>query len=595
MKTTGEMEHILRQQGLLRDVMKFGKDDRESELFGLTYDSREVNTGTLFICKGSTFRAEYLEEAIRRGCAAFLMDEQTFEEMPDVGQMICKNEITGIWMEKNKEGQGGPVNQTEQDCSAGHISEDIRDKKNRGSGNRIVTGLVVTDIRKAMAAVSAVFYDYCPGKPKLTGITGTKGKTTTAWYLKAMLDLWQKEQGGKETGLISTVENYDGTGHQEAVMTTPEAPVIHKYLANAREKGLSHMTMEVSSQALKYKRVRGMQFQVGIFLNISEDHISPQEHVDFEDYFSAKLSMLRQTGTACINLDCEHTDRILKAARKSGRIVTFGAHQDADIRYSNMRLEEKTNEKEHCIYEINAEASGCVNGAEGGIKNSNGGRHLTFQVTCDRFTEQFSLAMRGCFNIENAMAAIAAAYVYGVPVHCMKQALAETTVPGRMESFISKDGKICGLVDFAHNRLSFERLFDAVYGEYSAYRNIITVFGCPGGKALNRRRELGIIAGLFSDYVCITSDSPGVECQAKIAGEIRNYVEMTGCPCSCVAERKEAVRYAVSVAAQNSEPTLILVLGRGSERFQKIGNQTCAYPKDANLVEQAIGEYDQNK
>lgn len=523
MKTTGEMERILQQQGLLRDVMKFGKDDRESELFGLTYDSREVNAGTLYICKGSTFRAEYLEEAIRRGCAAFLMDEQTFEGMPDVGQIVYEN----------------------------------------------VTGFVVTDIRKAMAAVSVAFYDYCPGMPNLTGITGTKGKTTTAWYLKAMLDLWQKEQGGKETGLISTVENYDGTEHQEAVMTTPEAPVIHKYLANAREKGLSHMTMEVSSQALKYKRVRGMQFQVGIFLNISEDHISPHEHVDFEDYFSAKLSMLRQTDTACINLDCEHTDRILKAARKSGRIVTFGKHQDADIRYSNVKMETEKNLKEH-------------------VK-------LTFQVTCDKFTEQFSLAMRGCFNIENAMAAIAAAYVYGVPVHCMKQALAATTVPGRMESFISKDGKICGLVDFAHNRLSFERLFDAVYGEYSAYRNIITVFGCPGGKALNRRRELGIIAGLFSDYVCITSDSPGVECQGKLAGEIRNYVEMTGCPCSCVAERKEAVRYAVSVAAQNSEPTLILVLGRGSERFQKIGSQTCAYPKDASLVEQAIGEYNQNK
>lgn len=536
MITTGTVRQVLDEKGLLKAV----KGELGQNILGLTYDSREVQEGTLFICKGSAFKKEYLLEAIQKSCIAYLTEK----------------DVLGIFKETECEGILG------REMAA-------------------ATVFLVTDIRKAMAVVSAAFYEYVPGMPKLTGITGTKGKTTTAWYLKAMLDEWQKEKGEvqigqqghmmdgaypkqkwKETGLISTVENYDGIRREDSVMTTPEAPVIHQMLANARMAGLSHMTMEVSSQALKYKRVRGLKFQVGIFLNISEDHISPTEHADFEDYFSAKLSMFRQTEVACVNLECDHRERVLKAARKSGRIVTFGRKKDADIRYDEVHLE-------------------------------NG--RLTFRVTGNGFSERFSLGMKGRFNIENAVAAIAAACVYGVPVACMKRALERTRVPGRMESFVSKDGKICAVVDFAHNRLSFERLFDAVFQEYTSYRKIITVFGCPGGKSLNRRRELGIIAGLFSDYVCVTSDSPGMECPEQIAEEISAYVEMTGCVSSYVADRGDAVRHAVKMAAESYEPALILVLGRGSEKFQKIGSQICAYPTDASLVKQMLGQYDLKK
>lgn len=517
MITTETIRQILTEKGLL----KAATGELGQSILGLTYDSREVQEGTLFICKGSAFKKEYLLEAIQKGCIAYLTAEC---------EMVSEDETV-----------------PEDEAS---YEEFIRKSSK-------VAGFLVSDIRKAMAAVSAAFYEYVPGIPKLTGITGTKGKTTTAWYLKAMLDEASIEENRRETGLISTVENFDGISRKDSVMTTPEAPVIHQMLANARTAGLSHMTMEVSSQALKYKRVRGLQFQVGIFLNISEDHISPNEHADFEDYFSAKLSMFRQTEVACVNLDCDHRERVLKAARKAGRIVTFGRKKDADIRYDEVHLE-------------------------------NG--RLTFRVTGKDFSERFSLGMKGRFNIENAVAAIAAACVYGVPVSCMKRALEQTTVPGRMESFVSKDGKICAMVDFAHNRLSFERLFDAVFQEYASYKKIITVFGCPGGKSLNRRRELGIIAGLFSDYVYVTSDSPGMECPEKIAEEISAYVEMTGCLSSYVADRGDAVRYAIKMAAENYESAMILVLGRGSEKFQKIGSRICAYPTDASLVQQIFLE-----
>ena len=509
--TVTEITMVLEKRGLLREpfLCKYEKGSSEyknedPEVKWLTCDSRTVVPGTLFICKGAAFRPEYLLQAVEQGCVAYISEQ--------------KMKVEGT-----------------------------------------VRGLVVTDIRKAMAVVSAAFFGYQPGNPILTGITGTKGKTTTAWYLKAMLDAWEKEKGGRETGLISTVENYDGKKHEDAVMTTPEAPVIHEMLASARENQVSYLTMEVYSQALKYRRVKELRFQVGIFLNISEDHISPVEHEDFEDYFSAKLSIFRQTETACINLDSDYREQIQIAAQRAGRVVTFGKDSRADIRCSAVRIEK--------------------------------GR-ISFRVTCDRFPQRFYLGMRGRFNVENAMAAIAAAYVYGVPVSCMKQALEETKVPGRMETFYSRDGKICGVVDFAHNRLSFEKLFDAACREYGEYGRIITVFGCPGGKALNRRRELGILAGRFSDFVCITSDDPGMECQEEIAGEVKRYVELTGCPCKSIADRKEAIRYAVELARESREKTLILALGRGSEKFQKIGRRAYACPTDSQMMREQLSAGD---
>ena len=490
----------LQERGLLKGVTGELPD---REIAWMTCDSRNAVRDTLFICKGAAFLPEYLEEAAEKGSMAYISEKPVWvrEELP---------------------------------------------------------GLIVTDIRKTMALVSALFFGYEPGKVKLTGITGTKGKTTTAWYLKAMLDAWEKSHGRPETGLISTVENYDGISRRDAVMTTPEAPVIHEAIHNAAGAGLRYMTMEVSSQALKYGRVRELTFQAGIFLNISEDHISPREHADFEDYFSSKLSIFRQTETACVNLDSDHADWILKAAGKAGRVVTFGQDPGADLRCSDIKV--------------------------------SGGR-VSFKVDCDRFSEVFVLGMKGSFNIENAMGAIAAAYVYGIPAAVMKEALAKAKVPGRMEHFVSRDKKICGVVDFAHNRLSFEKLFSAVLLEYEKYGKIITVFGCPGGKALNRRRELGIIAGLFSDQVIITCDDPGMECQEDIAGEVRTYVELTGCPVQCISERREAVEQAVRMAAGSSGPALILLLGRGSERFQQIKGQARPYPTDSCLMQGALEAY----
>ena len=491
MITTYEIENILKEKELL---CRAERNVKPAEIKWVTCDSRKVVPGTLFICKGAGFRSEYLLEAIDCGCVAYV------------------SEVRRVTPPS-------------------------------------VRGFVVNDIRKAMAEISAAFFEYRPNCLNLTGITGTKGKTTTAWYLKAMLDEWQREEGKPETGLVSSVMNFDGFRRTDAVMTTPEAPTLHEMIAKERVAGGRYMTIETSSQALKYDRVHGLKFQVGVFLNISEDHISPA------DYFQSKLSIFSQCETACVNLDCAYAERILEAAKQAKRLVTFGRHPQADLRYDKIRMKEDM---------------------------------LSFRVISPQFMERFSLKMKGSFNIENAMAAISAAYVYGVPLHCMKRALEETCVPGRMEIFENQSRKICAIVDYAHNRLSFRKLFQTVFAEYGSYQKVITVFGCPGQKAYNRRRELGMIAGMFSDYVYLTADNPGMESCSEIAGEVRSYIEMTGGECEYVEDRKNAIAKAVQRAADEEENTIILVLGRGNEKYQKIGQRIYEYPSDASLVKEAM-------
>ncbi|MDO5426187.1 MAG: UDP-N-acetylmuramyl-tripeptide synthetase [Eubacteriales bacterium] len=491
-------KRLLEEAELLKEarITEYGM----TPVAGLTYDSREAVKDGIFVCKGAAFRPEYLESARNMGCICYISEKKCETAEP-------------------------------------------------------MDYLLVKDIRRAMPILSRAFYEKPEDTLFLTGITGTKGKTTTAYYLKGILDAYERAEGRKGTGLLSTIENFDGKQSQRAMMTTPESLEIYRHLRNAADSGLNYFTMEVSSQALKYQRVRGLMYDVSVFLNISEDHISPQEHENFEDYFSAKLSLFRQTRTACVNLDTPYADRILKAARMSEKVVTFGTTKMPDLWAHDIQI---------------------INGK------------LTFRVKCDRFHERFTLAMHGNFNVENALAAIAAAYAYNIPVEYMKKGLANVRVSGRMEQYVSYDGKVLGVVDYAHNRLSFERLFDAVYMEYPGWR-IVSVFGCPGGKAYNRRRDLGLIAGLFSHKVYLTADDPGMEKVDKISGEIKHYVEMVGCPCECIEDRGQAIRKAVS---ECKEKTVILVLGKGNEARQKYGNTVYAYPADARLLCQALRDYE---
>ncbi|MEY8427656.1 UDP-N-acetylmuramyl-tripeptide synthetase [Lachnospiraceae bacterium 46-15] len=497
MKNIKQYLDLLMEEGLVVSYNLYQKG--KSPIYHMTYGSGDAKEDTLFLCKGAAFKKDYLMEALQRGAVAYVSEQyyDTEEEVPYIR---------------------------------------------------------VKSMRKAMPVLAKAFYGNPDEKLFLTGVTGTKGKTTTVYYIRAILDEYLGARQEKASGLISTIETCDGAACEESKLTTPESPELFRHLKNAVDAGMSHMTMEVSSQALKYHRVRKIKFNVGVFLNISEDHISPTEHEDFEDYFSAKLSLFKQTKTACVNLDSDQAKRVLAAARISDKVITFGTKGSPDILGSNIRMKDGM---------------------------------LSFDVECREFRQHFTLAMHGMFNVENALAAIAAAYAMGIPVKYMAAGLAKTKVQGRMEEYVSADGRLQVIVDFAHNRLSFEKLFDSVLMEHPDAR-IVTIFGCPGGKAFNRRRDLGLIAGLFSEKVYLSADDPGIESPQDIAREIGGYLEVTGCPYEYIEDRGQAIQRAIQEVERK---TVLLVLGKGNEARQKYGKISYKFPTDGEFVQIGIREY----
>lgn len=477
----------------------------EREVFYLSYDSGDVQPGTLFVCKGAHFKPQYLAEACRRG-AFCCMGEKDYR------------------------------------LEAGGSSVEA------GSAPGLV---LVKDIRLAMAVLANLFYEEPWRRLNLIGITGTKGKSTTAYFVRSILDHYLERNGKKPSGVISSIETFDGADCFESHLTTPEAMMLARHFSNAADSGLEYMTMEVSSQALKYHRVRGVTFDVGCFLNIGEDHISDAEHRDFDDYFESKLMLFPQCKTACVNLDSNHIEEILYAASACERLVTFGTKEEAEVYAHHIGKRD--------------------------------GRTV-FTVRTPDFEREFCLEIPGLFNVENALAAIAICRTFGIPEEDMYQGLLCARVSGRMEVFQNKEKKITVIVDYAHNRMSFETLFDSTLREYPDCK-IFSVFGCPGGKAVGRRQELGEVAGRYAAKVFLTEEDAGEESLADISREIARHVKAQNCPYEIIDDREEAIRTAISEASEN---TVILLTGKGRETRQKRGTAYVDCPSDVELVEKYL-------
>ncbi|MCB7302776.1 UDP-N-acetylmuramoyl-L-alanyl-D-glutamate--2,6-diaminopimelate ligase [Bariatricus massiliensis] len=497
--TLGEYALLLENVRMMKEFYSDGQDDIVIDY--LTYDSKQVTKNTLFICKGAAFKAEYLDEAVEKGAVAYV-SEQKFDTKKDVPYLL------------------------------------------------------VDDIRKAMPPLAEKFHN-APWKDlTIIGIGGTKGKSTSAYYMKAIVDDYMKATGGKESAVISSIDIYDGVITKESHITTPEAVELQEHFRHAVDSGITFAEMEVSSQALKYNRVDNMRLDVGIFLNISEDHISPIEHKDFEDYFASKLRIFASSDNAVVNLDADYAERILEAAKCSKKVLTFSIKDETADVYG---------------YDIQKD-----------------GHETVFTVRTKDFDEEFRLTMPGLFNVENALAVIAASILVGIPLAYMKSGLYRARSSGRMELYASKDKKIIAVVDYAHNKLSFEKLFSSTRDEYPDYE-IVSIFGCPGKKAFIRRRDLGTVAGQYSKKVYLTAEDPGYEPVEDISKDIAQYVEAQNCPYTMIEDRGEAIKAAIEEAEGK---TILLITGKGNETRQKYGCEYLDCKSDVQYVKELLAEYD---
>ena len=411
-----------------------------------------------------------------------------------------------------------------------------------------VTVIKVPDSRYAMACISAAWFGHPAEKLKVIGITGTKGKTTTTYLVKSIL-----ENAGHKVGLIGTIEAIIGDKVIPAANTTPESYVVQQYFAEMVEAGCDSVVMEVSSQGLMLHRTAGFLFDLGIFTNIEPDHIGPNEHKDFEDYMHCKGMLFKQCRVGIVNADDEHLEKVLEGHTCS--LETFGFSEKADLRAKDLHL-------------VTGKGTlGIAYQAEG---------LMNFPVEID---------LPGKFSVYNSLTAIAICRHFGVSVENIQKALKAAKVKGRIEMVkVSDDFTL--MIDYAHNAMSLESLLTTLR-EYEPAR-LVCLFGCGGNRSKLRRYEMGEVSGRLADLTIITSDNPRDEEPQAIIDDIKIGISKTAGHYVEIADRKEAIAYAI----RHGQPGDIIVLaGKGHEDYQEIKGKK--YPMDERdlirdiLVEQA--------
>ncbi len=407
--------------------------------------------------------------------------------------------------------------------------------------NRDVTVLMVESGRKALSLMSAAYFDY-PAKKMITvGITGTKGKSTTEHMVRDII-----EKSGKTCGIIGTVGAFMNGKSVPTEHTTPESYELQKLFAMMVEEGCEYMVMEVSSQGIKMDRVAGIEFDYGVFTNISPDHIGPGEHENFEEYLSCKAELFRRCKTGIINRDDEHYDDIVKHA--TCRIVTFGTSEEVDMRAHDIRHVSKGGE-----LSMEFQAEGVMKG-------------------------EIVVGLPGRFNIYNALCAACTGVALGMPKEVILHALEHVKVQGRVEVMpVSEDFSV--LIDFAHNGVSSESVLSTLR-EYNPHR-IVSIFGCGGNRSKVRRYEMGEVIGRMSELAIITSDNPRRENVMDIIEDIKVGMEKSEGAYVVIPDREEAVAYALKHAEKGD---MIILLGKGHEEYQEINGVKYHYSDREAIV-----------
>lgn len=417
--------------------------------------------------------------------------------------------------------------------------------------NEEITVIKVASTRYAMGVICSAFYGYPSEKLTVIGITGTKGKTTTTYMIKAML-----ESAGHKTGLIGTIESIVGSKVTPASNTTPESIVIQRILAEMVEEGLDSVVMEVSSQGLMLDRVAGISFDYGIFTNLSEDHIGPNEHKDFSEYLNWKAKMFTLCKTGIFNVDDQYCGDILKS--HTCDVITYGMKDGADYQARNLQLYRK---------------DGCLG--------------ITYCLD-GKYQEDVMVSLPGEFSVHNSLSAIAVAREMGVAMKTILRILTNIHVKGRVELIPISDS-FTVLIDYAHNAMSLESILTTL----RAYnpRRLVSLFGCGGNRSKVRRYEMGEVSGEMADLTIITSDNPRDEEPQAIIDDIKIGMAKTDGDFVEIMDRKEAIRYAIMNAQKGD---VIVLAGKGHEDYQEIKGKKY-HMDERDLIREVLEEEDVTK
>lgn len=501
MKKLIDIINLLKDKDLCAD---YSNIDSKTIVEDITYDSREVKNGTLFFCKGSAFKKQYLLSSLENGAVAY-------------------------------------VSETDYNLS--------------------VPTIIVKDIRKAMAIIAAYFFDYPDKNLKIIGVTGTKGKTTTVKFLKSIFDVYLDKQNKKPCGIISSIDIYDGISDIPAKLTTPEAITLYRHLSNAYNSGLEFVIVEVSSQALKYDRVTGINFNMGAFLNIGEDHISEKEHPNFEDYLYSKLKLAYKSENFIYNLDTDCLDTVVKEIDKSKtKAKTFSfANENADIYAKNISHKDlRTN----------------------------------FTAVFENDENDFSINEPGNYNVENALCAIYISLFFGVDIESIQKGLFDARIDGRNNIIVSNDKKIVVWVSYAHNAISFEKSFETIKEMYKDYK-IISVYGAPGDKAKVRLFDLADIGAKNSDIVIFVPDDPGSKPQSEIAEKMTEVAKAYTCEIESYENREDGIKSAFR-HAENNDKTVLFLAGKGVDTYDYVKGEYKEIESDLSIAQRYLKNYNEN-
>ncbi len=484
----------------------------------ICYHSGKARQGSLFVCiRGQRADGhDYLSSAIGRGAAAIVVEESA---------VLSAEGESFIYTENGR--------------------RSFREMIHKSG----VAVIVVRDGRAALAELSQAYFGFPAKKLKMIGITGTKGKTTTALLTAGIL-----REAGHPTGIIGTICIETGKETIPADRTTPESYEIQRYLADMVESGCEYCVMEVSSQGIKMDRIAGIWFAVGVFLNIEPDHIGPGEHASFLEYLYCKSRLLQKCDIGIVNQDDPNIHKALRG--HTCRIETFSSREGISGKADVMAEDAAFSMREGALYS-------------------------SFRVRRGREYFTVQLQLPGMFNVYNALAAISAASHCGVKNWQMARALKRQVVPGRCENAgISREYVF--LIDYAHNEMSLRNLLVTLRGFEPG--RLVLIFGCGGNRSKLRRSRMGETAGRLADVSILTSDNPRWENPQEILDDIEEGIRGTKGAYVRIADRGEAVEYAVREARPGD---IIILAGKGHEGYQEI--RGVKYPmSERELAERAF-------